>query len=107
MITRWRENKRRWRQGERPGACNTGTGEIAEGEGVLALPRGFILSGVPNVISTLWKVHDEKTKDLMTSFYHHLLAGNTYAEALRLAKLDAIEKGVLPLDWAGGVLTGS
>jgi CHAT domain-containing protein len=88
-------------------ACNTGKGEIAEGEGVLALPRGFILSGVPNVISTLWKVHDEKTKELMTSFYGYLIEGNTYPEALRLAKLEAIENGFLPMDWAGIVLTGS
>ncbi|MGM0375696.1 MAG: CHAT domain-containing protein [Bacteroidota bacterium] len=88
-------------------ACDTGTGEFAEGEGVLALPRGFILSGVPNVISTLWQVHDEKTKDLMTAFYRHLLAGNSYPQALRLAKLDAIEQGVVPLDWAGIVLMGS
>lgn len=88
-------------------ACDTGTGEIADGEGVLALPRGFILSGVPNVISTLWKVDDEKTKDLMTAFYRYLLAGNSYTQSLRLAKLDAIEKGALPLDWAGIVLTGS
>lgn len=88
-------------------ACNTGTGEIADGEGIMALPRGFILSGVPNVISTLWKVNDEKTKDLMTSFYKYLLEGNNYSEALRLAKLEAIEKDFLPLDWAGIVLTGS
>ncbi|MDA3890305.1 MAG: CHAT domain-containing protein, partial [Salinivirgaceae bacterium] len=49
-------------------ACKTGTGKIIEGEGVMALPRGFIYAGVPNVIASLWKVHDEKTKDLMVAF---------------------------------------
>ena len=89
-------------------ACNTGVGQIEEGEGVMALPRGFIYAGVPNVIASLWKVHDEKTKDLMVAFYKHLLEDKvSYAEALRLAKLDCIKKGFLPLDWAGFVLIGN
>jgi|GEM_PF-3226400 len=88
--------------------CKTGTGAIVEGEGVMALPRGFIYAGVPNVIASLWKVHDEKTKDLMVAFYKHLLENQlSYAEALRLAKLDCIEKGFLPLDWAGFLLIGN
>lgn len=88
-------------------ACNTGTGTIAEGEGVMALPRGFIFAGVPNVVASLWKVHDERTRDLMVAFYAHMLNGNSYAEALRLAKLDCIAKGFLPIDWAGFVFIGS
>ncbi|MDA3890304.1 MAG: CHAT domain-containing protein [Salinivirgaceae bacterium] len=89
-------------------ACKTGTGEIVEGEGVMALPRGFIYAGVPNVIASLWKVHDERTKDLMVAFYKHLLEDKvSYAEALRLAKLDCIAKGFLPVDWAGFVLIGN
>lgn len=89
-------------------ACQTGTGKLLKGEGVMALPRGFIYAGVPNVIASLWKVHDEKTKDLMVAFYKHLLEDKvSYAEALRLAKLDCIEKGFLPLDWAGFILIGN
>lgn len=89
-------------------ACRTGVGTIEEGEGVMALPRGFIYAGVPNVIASLWKVHDERTKDLMVAFYMHLLEDKvSYAEALRLAKLDCIEKGFLPLDWAGFILIGN
>ena len=87
-------------------ACNTGRGSFLEGEGVIALPRGFILSGVPKVLATLWRVHDEKTKDMMLMFYRHVAMGNDYPEALRLAKLEAIENGFLPLDWAGFVLIG-
>lgn len=89
-------------------ACKSGCGEIFAGEGMVALPRGFIASGTKNVIASLWKVHDEKTKDLMVAFYKHLLEDKvSYAEALRLAKLDCIEKGFLPMDWAGFVLIGS
>lgn len=88
-------------------ACQTGDGQIIEGEGMIALPGGFIFSGVPNVIASLWKVHDEKTRYLMEAFYDHLLQdGKSYKEALRVAKTDCIKKGYLPLDWAGFVLIG-
>ncbi|MDX9845680.1 MAG: CHAT domain-containing protein [Tenuifilaceae bacterium] len=87
-------------------ACNTGTGYVAEGEGIMALPRGFIYAGVPNVIASLWKVHDEKTKELMVAYYKYLLTGKSYAQALRLAKQECIAMGFLPIDWAGFVLIG-
>jgi len=88
-------------------ACKTNVGQSQTGEGLMALPRGFIYAGVPNVIASLWKVHDERTKDLMLAFYKYLLEDKqTYAGALRKAKLDCIEKGFLPMDWAGFVLIG-
>lgn len=86
-------------------ACKTGIGKVVEGEGVLALPRGFRYAGASNVIASLWKVHDEKTKELMVAFYKHLLEERiSYGEALRRAKLDCIANGFLPVDWAGFVL---
>lgn len=89
-------------------ACKSGNGQLLSGEGIMALPRGFIASGVPNVIASLWSVNDERTKDLMVAFYKHLLEDKVnYTEALRLAKLDCIKKGFLPIDWAGFVFIGS
>ena len=87
-------------------ACKTGTGVIHEGEGVMALPRAFIFAGVPNLMVSLWKIHDEKTKNLMIDFYKELLSGKTYTEALRQAKLKMIKEGESPLDWSGIVLIG-
>ncbi len=87
-------------------ACNTGIGEIRGGEGVIALPRGFIHAGVPNVLASLWRVNDEKTKYLMTRFYSHILEDKSYVHAIRLAKTDCIKQGFLPLDWAGFILIG-
>jgi CHAT domain-containing protein len=88
-------------------ACHLGSGRIVDGEGILALPRSFIFAGVPNVISSLWKAHDAKTKDLMISFYLNLAKGNTYSESLRLAKIEGIKKGFLPMDWVGFLLIGN
>lgn len=86
-------------------ACKSAVGDVKSGEGVIGLPRGFIYAGVPNIIASLWKVHDEKTRYLMVQFYKHLMNGQaSYAQALRQAKLDGIAKGYLPLDWSGFVL---
>jgi len=78
-----------------------------EGEGIIALPRGAILAGVPRTLASLWNVHDERTKDFMLLFYKHLANGNPYRNALQQAKLDAIEAGFLTKNWAGFVLIGS
>lgn len=87
-------------------ACKTGVGKLEEGEGVMALPRGFIFAGVPNLMVSLWKIHDQKTKDLMVDFYTHLLDGQPYAKALQQAKIQQIQQGQLPMDWSGIVLIG-
>ena len=85
-------------------ACQTGAGEVLKGEGVMALPRGFIHAGAANVVASMWKVHDEKTKELMIAFYQLLLEGLSYEDALRKAKIQCINEGFLPVDWAGFVL---
>ncbi len=87
-------------------ACKTGVGKLEEGEGVMALPRGFIFAGVQNLMVSLWKIHDQKTKDLMVDFYTHLLDGKPYHKALQQAKIQHIKQGQLPMDWSGIVLIG-
>ncbi|NLF42266.1 MAG: CHAT domain-containing protein, partial [Bacteroidales bacterium] len=67
-------------------ACNTGVGSVWEGEGVLSLPRGFIYAGVPNVIASLWRVNDKKTREFMSMFYEYVFQGESYSKALQKAK---------------------
>jgi CHAT domain-containing protein len=85
-------------------ACSSGVGFIEQGEGVLALPRGFILAGVHQVVATLWNVNDEKTRDFMVSFYSWIKQGYSTAAALQLTKIEMIRSGYLPMDWAAFVL---
>ena len=86
-------------------ACQSGLGEMASGEGIIGLPRSFIYAGTPNIIASLWKVHDSKTQTLMNAFYQHLLNEKvSYQKALQLAKLDCIQQGFLAMDWAGFIL---
>jgi CHAT domain-containing protein len=69
-------------------ACETGLGDLTEGEGVAGLQRAFHLAGCANVVASLWKVNDAATAALMTKFYHELWVENkTPLAALREAQL--------------------
>jgi len=72
-------------------ACNTGTGKLEQGEGIMSLSRGFFYAGVPSIIMTAWAVEDLSGSELMTSFYKYLSEGKPKNEALRLAKIDYLE----------------
>ncbi|MCX8159874.1 MAG: CHAT domain-containing protein [Candidatus Saccharicenans sp.] len=89
-------------------ACQSSRGSIERTEGIIGLPRLFLLAGSRAVVSSLWSVNDRASQVLMLEFYRGLLAGKTKGEALRQAKLKMI-MGVRshPYYWAGYVLTGN
>ena len=66
-------------------ACQTGLGEIT-GDGVFGLQRGFKKAGANTLLISLWSVHDDATRLLMTRFYANLISGMGKAEALRDAQ---------------------
>ena len=90
-------------------SCESGTGALVRGEGILSLNRAFLFSGVDNTISTRWKISDRASSELMANFYKKVLDGAGYSEALRYAKLKMIKKSktATPKLWAGFTLTGS
>ena len=63
-------------------ACETGLGEIHEGEGVYGLRRAFQEAGVQTVIASLWEVSDAGTQALMTQLYGRLAEGKSVHDAL-------------------------
>jgi CHAT domain-containing protein len=50
-------------------ACESGVGEVRAGDEVVGLARGFLAAGTPNLIASLWNVHDRSAADLMGTFY--------------------------------------
>ncbi|MBF0341262.1 MAG: CHAT domain-containing protein, partial [Magnetococcales bacterium] len=89
-------------------ACETGLGEIHEGEGVYGLRRSFQEAGSEAVIASLWEVSDAGTQALMTGLYKRLLAGKTPHEALREARLELMEsqEWSYPYIWSAFMLVG-
>ena len=71
-------------------ACNSGTGTLYHGEGLMSLARGFILSGASSVIKTSWEINDDISNDIISRFYRFLARGYTKDKALSLAKREYI-----------------
>ncbi len=69
-------------------ACNTGSGKLVKGEGVLSLARGFVQAGCASSVVSRWSVDDCATSELMQNMYSELKAGRRKDVALRTAKLN-------------------
>lgn len=91
-------------------ACETGTGELQRGEGIISLARAFAYAGAKSIATTLWQVNDQSTQKLMVQFYKHLKAGMTKDAALRQAKLDFLDQhrdsAAYPFFWAAFIGVG-
>ncbi len=73
-------------------ACETGLGQLSNGDELVGLSRAFMYSGAPAVVVSLWKVDDATTSVLMARFYQYLAVGNTAADALSLAQRDLLTR---------------
>lgn len=87
-------------------ACETGLGNISQGDEMVGLSRAFLFAGSSAVIVSLWSVADYPTALLMTNFYKYL-RDHTIREALTLAQRDVIKIYPQPLYWSPFVLIGN
>jgi CHAT domain-containing protein len=87
-------------------ACETGLGEVSQGDEIVGMTRAFIYAGAPSVITTLWRVDDRASFALMRRFYRALARGEGKAAALRRAQLDTLAEFPHPYFWAAYQLTG-
>ncbi|MBN2223639.1 MAG: CHAT domain-containing protein [Deltaproteobacteria bacterium] len=68
-------------------ACETGLSHVMKGDELIGLSRGFIFSGTPSLVVTLWEVADDSTAALMRQFYRNLKEGMDKPESLRQSML--------------------
>lgn len=89
--------------------CKSGIGKYEEGEGVMAVNRGFIQAGAANVLFTLFKIYDNSSSKFIQYFFKQIIKNKySYSKALQVTKQYFLrsEKYCAPQHWAGFVLIG-
>jgi CHAT domain-containing protein len=87
-------------------ACESALSTISKGDDMVGFTRGLLFAGSRSILSSLWKVDDEATRDLMVRFYTGL-SGQGKAAALCQAQLSVRAARPHPFYWAGWILTGN
>lgn len=68
-------------------ACETNTGKLINGEGIMGISRSFANAGCNNIITSLWKAEDHVSSFISKSFYKYLEDGYSPSKSLQLSKL--------------------
>ncbi|MFK7929732.1 MAG: CHAT domain-containing protein [Myxococcota bacterium] len=92
-------------------ACQSGSGRVEVGEGVLGLRWALHRSGVQSLVMAMYRVPDEPTVQLMDAFYRRWKPGKDPAVALSRAQRKLIrtqrKEGIYqPGEWSGFVVSG-
>ncbi|MCR9159548.1 MAG: CHAT domain-containing protein [bacterium] len=89
-------------------ACETGVGEVRNGDGVYGLRRALVIAGSRSQLMSLWQVDDEATRDLMTDYYEKVDRGLGRSEALRKVQRKMLRKKATahPYYWAAFIPSG-
>jgi tetratricopeptide (TPR) repeat protein len=87
-------------------ACESGRGQVVQGEEVVGLPRAFLGAGAASVLVSLWLVQDEATMEFMETWYREIKQGTGRAAALRHAQMALQETHPHPYYWAPFILIG-
>jgi len=91
-------------------ACESGLGEVKQGEGVYGLRRAFQLAGARTVVSSLWQIPNRETLMFMKELYAQ--KAGTYPELLQRAvirRLNVLRQRGLPThpySWGAFAATG-
>src|SRR6266508_2428425 len=89
-------------------ACDTGVGEVKNGDGVHGLRRALVLAGAETLVMSLWAVSDKATRELMVAYYGRLKQGQGRGEALRRVQLEMLKNVNRrhPYHWASFIQSG-
>lgn len=87
-------------------ACETSLGYLDAGEGVYGLQRAFRAAGASSIMTSLWKVDDNATKDFMITFYQQYLKTKDKNAAFVFTQKAIKEKYKHPYFWGAFVMVG-
>jgi CHAT domain-containing protein len=87
-------------------ACETGLGEVQLGEGVFGLQRSFLVAGSKSVVMSLFKVSDQVTAELMSSFYKKWMNSGDKRGSFTAAKIEIMNKYNNPHFWGAFIMIG-
>lgn len=83
-------------------ACETGIGDVLQGEGIYGLRRALFIAGAESLVASLWKVADEETQNMMVHYYARILRGEARSGALRSVQMSMLKVPAMahPYYWA-------
>ena len=87
-------------------ACETGLGEVQNGEGIYGLQRSFLVAGTEALILSLFKVDDAATSKLMTLFYSNYLQSGQIFDSFKKAQIELRNSYDSPLTWGAFIVVG-
>ena len=91
-------------------SCNTGSGSLSSGEGILSLARGFLYSGSQSVVMSMWEIEDRSGTEIVKLFYDNLLKGKSKSVSLKRARIaylkNASQLKSHPYFWSSLVIYG-
>ncbi|WP_462248280.1 CHAT domain-containing protein [Ekhidna sp.] len=85
-------------------ACETGLGQIQNGEGVFGLQRAFLVAGAQNVLLSLVKIDDQAARNFMNLFYKQLLVVKDPQRAFFNARKEFRKVDTNPYNWGAYIL---
>ncbi|KAA3622059.1 MAG: CHAT domain-containing protein [Flavobacterium sp.] len=92
-------------------ACNTASGKLHRGEGIMSLERAFQYAGSKSLLATLWSVDDAASSRITQLFLQNLKNGMPKNIALQQAKITFLETAnpekLHPFYWSSFRLTGN